>query len=49
MAALARDNVDSPAVVIGGVDDHVQALVRLSCKVPVMTVVLQCAVTARFP
>lgn len=44
MATLTRNNVDSPAVVIGGVEDHVHALVRLSRKVPVMTVVQQCKV-----
>lgn len=39
MATILRDNVDSPALVIGGVEDHVHALVRLSRKFPVMKVI----------
>ncbi|MBX3431913.1 MAG: transposase [Pirellulales bacterium] len=44
MATLARDNVDSPAVAIGGFNDHIHALVRLSRKVPVMKVAQECKV-----
>jgi REP element-mobilizing transposase RayT len=39
MATILRDNVDSPALIINGVEDHVHALVRLSRKFPVMQVV----------
>jgi len=39
MATILRDNVDSPALIINGVEDHVQALVRLSRKFPVMKVI----------
>ena len=38
MAAILRDNVDSPAIVINGVEDHVHSLVRLSRKFPVMKI-----------
>lgn len=37
MATILRDNVDSPALLINGVEDHLHALV--SRKTPVMTVV----------
>jgi REP element-mobilizing transposase RayT len=30
MATILRNNVDSPAIIIGGVEDHVHALVNLS-------------------
>src|SRR5262245_58461886 len=39
MATILRDNVDSPALIIGGVEDHVHALIRLSRKFAVMKVV----------
>jgi len=39
MATILRDNVDSPALIIKGVEDHVHALVRLSRKFPVMKVI----------
>ncbi|QDV13620.1 Transposase IS200 like protein [Rosistilla oblonga] len=32
MATILRDNVDSPAIKIGGVEDHVHALLLLSRK-----------------
>ena len=39
MATILRDNVDSPALIINGVEDHVHALVRLSRKFPAMKVI----------
>ena len=39
MATILRTNVDSPALIINGVEDHLHALVRLSRKFPVMKVV----------
>ena len=39
MATILRANVDSPALIINGVEDHLHALVRLSRKHPVMKVV----------
>ena len=39
MAVILREKVDSPALLINGVDDHVHALVVLSRKVPIMNVV----------
>jgi putative transposase len=39
MATILRDNVDSPALLINGVEDHVHTLVRLSRKFPVMKVI----------
>lgn len=39
VATILRDNVDSPAVVIGGVEDHVHALCILSRKFAIMDVV----------
>ena len=39
MATIARERVDSPAIVINGVDDHIHALCVLSRKLPVMSVV----------
>jgi len=38
MATILRDNVDSPAIIIRGVDDHLHSLIRLSRKFPVMKV-----------
>ena len=34
-----RDNVDSPALIINGMEDHVHALIRLSRKFAVMKVI----------
>jgi len=39
MATILRDNVDSPAIIINGVEDHVHALVRLSRSSAVMKVI----------
>ena len=39
MATILRDNVDSPAILINGAEDHVHVLVRLSRKFPVMKIV----------
>ena len=39
MATILRDNVDSPALIINGVDDHIHALVRLSRRFAMMKVV----------
>ena len=39
MATILRDNVDSPALLINGVQDHVHTLVRLSRNFPVMKVI----------
>ena len=39
LATILRDNVDSPALIINGVDDHVHALVRLSRKFAIMEVI----------
>jgi REP element-mobilizing transposase RayT len=44
MATILRDNVDSPALIINGVEDHVHALVRLSRKTALMKVVQECKV-----
>ena len=38
-AAILRDNVDSPALAIGSVDDHIHILLALSRKFAVMKVV----------
>ncbi len=38
MATILRDNVDSPALIINGVADHVHLLVRLSRRFAVMKV-----------
>jgi len=35
MATILRDNVDSPAIIVGGVEDHVHALVSLSRNVAI--------------
>jgi REP element-mobilizing transposase RayT len=39
MATILRDNVDSPALLINGVDDHVHGLVLLSRKFAIMKVI----------
>ena len=39
MAAILRENVDSPALVTNGVEDHVHSLVRLSRWCPIMKVI----------
>ena len=39
MATILRDKVDSPALIINGVEDHLHALVRLSRRFAVMKVV----------
>jgi REP element-mobilizing transposase RayT len=39
MATIFRDNVDSPARIINGVEDHIHALVRLSRRYAVMKLV----------
>jgi REP element-mobilizing transposase RayT len=44
MAKVLRDNVDSPALVINSVEDHVHALIRLSRRFAVMKVVQECKV-----
>jgi hypothetical protein len=44
MATILRDEVDSPALLINGVEDHVHALVRLSRKHAVMKVVQEAKV-----
>ena len=38
MATILRDNVDSPALIINGVEDHIHALVRFSRRFAVMKV-----------
>ena len=38
MAAILRDRVDSPAIIVNGVADHVHSLIRLSRKFPVMKI-----------
>jgi len=44
MATIVRDNVDSPALIINGIEDHLHALIRLSRKFPVMKVVQEAKV-----
>ena len=39
MATILRDNVDSPALIIGGVEDHIHALCLLSRKFAIMDVI----------
>lgn len=39
LATILRDNVDSPAQIINGVEDHIHALIRLSRRFAVMKVV----------
>ena len=38
-AAILRDDVDSPAVLINGVDDHIHVLCQLSRKFAIMDVI----------
>ncbi len=39
MATILRDNVDSPAIIIGGVEDHVHILCLLSRKFAIMKLI----------
>jgi len=39
LATILRDNVDSPALIINGVEDHIHALLRLSRRFAIMQVV----------
>ena len=39
MATILRDNVDSPALLINGVEDHLHALILLSRKFALMDVI----------
>lgn len=39
MATIWRDNVDSPALLINAVEDHVHRLVRMSRKFPVTKII----------
>jgi len=39
MAAVLKDNVDSPAIIINGVEDHIHALINLSRKFAIMDVI----------
>ena len=39
MATILRDNVDSPAILIGGVADHIHAIILMSRKVAIMDIV----------
>lgn len=39
MAKILRDNVDSPAIIINGVEDHIHVLCLLSRKFAIMKVV----------
>ena len=39
MATVLRENVDSPALIINGVEDHIHALISLSRKYAIMDVV----------
>ena len=39
MATILRDNVDSPAIIINGMQDHIHALVLLSRKFAIMKVI----------
>jgi len=39
MATILHNNVDSPAILIGGVEDHVHVLCLLSRKVAIMKVI----------
>ena len=41
MATILRDNVDSPAIIIGGVEDHIHALFLLSRNFAMKDVVQQ--------
>jgi putative transposase len=44
MATIAKNNVDSPALIINGVEDHVHLLIRLSRKFAIMQVIQECKV-----
>jgi putative transposase len=39
MATILKNNVDSPAIIINGVEDHIQVLCLLSRKFAIMKVV----------
>ncbi len=39
MATILKTNVDSPALIIGGVEDHIHALCLLSRKLAIMKVI----------
>ena len=39
MATILRDNVDSPALLINGVEDHIHGLISLSRKFAIMKVI----------
>ena len=39
MATILRDNVDSPAIIIGGVEDHIHILCLLSRKFAIMKLI----------
>jgi hypothetical protein len=39
MATILKDNVDSPAIILGGVEDHIHALCLLSRKFAIMSVI----------
>ena len=39
MATILKDSVDSPAIIIGGVEDHIHALILLSRKLAIAKVV----------
>ncbi len=39
LATILRDNVDSPALIINGMEDHLHALIRLTRRFAVMKVV----------
>jgi len=39
MATILKDNADSPALLINGVEDHIHALVNLSRKFAIMNVI----------
>ena len=39
MATILKENVDSPALLIGGVEDHIHALVNLSRRFAIMNVI----------
>ncbi len=42
MATILRDNVDSPALIINGVEDHLHVLMRLSRRFAVLKIVQEC-------
>jgi len=39
MATILRDNVDSPAIIIGGIEDHIHILCLLSRKFAIMKLI----------